>query len=230
MDFSEFEDCPRHIIEKNGKISAVFNMDCVKGLEKLNPVDWAIIDPPYGHLLQKKGGYFSRYFGNLDWNVAPDDFFFEILLQKAKNVIVWGGNFFPVLWREPCKCYLIWDKNRSNNLALSYAHCELAWTNLDSLAKIFRFGINEASIKKNPFKFHATMKPLQLYEWIYRIFVPGNSDIWVLDTHLGSGTNRIAAFKHGVNFIGFEINEFFFKKSCDLFNIFLNNGIQLDAF
>jgi site-specific DNA-methyltransferase (adenine-specific) len=34
---------------------------------------------------------------------------------------------------------------------------------------------------------------------------------FILDTHLGSGSSRIAAYKGGFNFVGFEID-------CDYFN------------
>lgn len=35
----------------------------------------------------------------------------------------------------------------------------------------------------------------------------------VLDTHLGSGSSRIAAHKNKLNFVGFEIDEEYFTKA-----------------
>jgi site-specific DNA-methyltransferase (adenine-specific) len=34
----------------------------------------------------------------------------------------------------------------------------------------------------------------------------------ILDTHLGSGSSRIAAYKGGFNFVGFEIDQEYYEK------------------
>lgn len=68
-------------------------------------------------------------------------------------------------------------------------------------------------------KFHPTQKPIDLYAYLYRTFAkPGDK---ILDTHLGSGSSRIAAFKMGFDFYATEIDkEYFeaqeqrFKKEC----------------
>ena len=68
-------------------------------------------------------------------------------------------------------------------------------------------------------KWHATQKPVELYAYLYRTFA--NEGDTILDTHLGSGSSRIAAYKMGLDFTGCEINgDFFqrqeedFKKEC----------------
>jgi site-specific DNA-methyltransferase (adenine-specific) len=42
----------------------------------------------------------------------------------------------------------------------------------------------------------------------------------ILDTHLGSGSSRIAAYKGGFNFVGFEIDQEYYEKQEKRFNEF----------
>lgn len=77
-------------------------------------------------------------------------------------------------------------------------------------------------------KFHPTQKPIELYAYLLHTFAnPGDK---VLDTHLGSGSSRIAAYKMGFDFYGTEIDkEYFdaqekrFQEEC-LGEIRLRNG------
>lgn len=77
-------------------------------------------------------------------------------------------------------------------------------------------------------KFHPTQKPISLYSYLFRQFArPGDK---ILDTHLGSGSSRIAAYKMGFDFWGTEIDkEYFnaqekrFREEC-LGEIELKNG------
>ena len=57
-------------------------------------------------------------------------------------------------------------------------------------------------------QFHPTQKPIELYEWLLAKFAqPGDR---ILDTHLGSGSSRIAAYHLGFDFVGFEIDKTYF--------------------
>jgi len=65
---------------------------------------------------------------------------------------------------------------------------------------------------------HPTQKPVALYDWILLNYAkPGDK---ILDTHLGSGSSRIAAYKNGFDFTGFEIDQEYFDKSVKRFNDF----------
>ena len=58
-------------------------------------------------------------------------------------------------------------------------------------------------------RIHPTQKPIALYAWIFEHFArPGDK---VLDTHLGSGSSRIAAYNAGLDFIGYEIDGDYFE-------------------
>jgi site-specific DNA-methyltransferase (adenine-specific) len=63
-------------------------------------------------------------------------------------------------------------------------------------------------MKNREIRIHPTQKPADLYRWIYRLFTePGFK---VLDTHLGSGTSRRAAYDFGLDFVGCEKDKTYF--------------------
>ena len=63
--------------------------------------------------------------------------------------------------------------------------------------------------KLNEVRIHPTQKPVALYTWIFsRYAKPGDK---ILDTHLGSGSSRIAAYDAGLDFVGCEKDQHYFK-------------------
>lgn len=84
------------------------------------------------------------------------------------------------------------------------AMCEYAWTSFKGNAKLFSC-VPQANGED---RFHPTQKPIELYKWIYGQFAKSGDRI--LDTHLGSGSSRIAAYDMGLDFVGYEINERYF--------------------
>jgi len=67
----------------------------------------------------------------------------------------------------------------------------------------------------NEVRIHTAQKPVPLYHWIFRNYAqPGWS---ILDTHLGSGSSRIAAYDLGLDFTGYEIVEETFLKQEERF-------------
>lgn len=61
-----------------------------------------------------------------------------------------------------------------------------------------------------PGRFHPAQKPVELYEWIFTRFCKEGDKI--LDTHLGSGSSRIAAYNLGFDFVGCELDKEYFDK------------------
>lgn len=64
-------------------------------------------------------------------------------------------------------------------------------------------------------KVHPTQKPRALYAWIFENFTRGGQKI--LDTHLGSGSSRIAAYHAGLDFYGCELDKEYFDKANERF-------------
>ena len=57
-------------------------------------------------------------------------------------------------------------------------------------------------------RFHPTQKPIALYKWLLTNYAkPGDK---ILDTHLGSGSSRIAAYDMGFDFWGYELDADYF--------------------
>ncbi len=84
----------------------------------------------------------------------------------------------------------------------------MAWTSFDKAVRKFEWLWNGFQKKKPETRIHPTQKPVALYDWIFNQFAKEGQ--FVLDTHLGSGSSRIAAHKHKLNFVGCEIDEEYF--------------------
>ena len=68
----------------------------------------------------------------------------------------------------------------------------------------------QENMKNKEFRIHPTQKPIALYQWIFKNYAkPGFK---ILDTHLGSGSSRIAAYDAGLDFVGYEICKEYFDK------------------
>lgn len=92
------------------------------------------------------------------------------------------------------------------------AMCEYAWTSFNDNAKVF-----DINMENQIGRFHPTQKPVELYERIYRRYAKEGDKI--LDTHLGSGSSRIAAYNMGFDFVGCEIDKEYFDKQEERFAV-----------
>lgn len=206
--------------------SEVYLMDCVAGLRHYpdNYFDLAVVDPPYGIDIAEKlaNGWVSKAGGTKfeakDWDkYTPTQEYWNELFRVSKNQIVWGGNYFMSKIQRDSPCWIFWDKNNGDSL---FADGELAWTSFDSpvrLAKIHWCG-SAAKHETGQNKIHPTQKPIKLYDWIFMKYAK-QGDL-ILDTHVGSGSSRIAADKAGLNFVGFEIDEEYFNAANKRFDNF----------
>lgn len=139
---------------------------------------------------------------NCDWDSAtPTKEYFNELKRISKNQIIWGSNYFDL---PPTRCMLCWDKKQPWD---NFSQFELAWTSFDGPAKLFRLSNRGGANDEN--KIHPTQKPVLLYRWIYKHF--GKEGDKIIDTHLGSGSNRIAADSMGFDFDGYEIDQKYFE-------------------
>lgn len=195
--------------------SEVYLEDCVTALKRYadNHFELAIVDPPYGleRFKANDGGNSKKIttFGDKDknWNnIKPTAEYWAELFRVSKNQIVWGGNNFELPTSE---YFIVWDKGQ---MMPSFARCEMAWTNCKVPAKIY------AKRSQDLNRIHPTQKPIGLYDWLLINYAKeGNL---ILDTHLGSGSSRIAAYKGGFNFVGFEIDQEYYEKQEKRFNDF----------
>ena len=169
--------------------------------------DLAVVDPPYGikisnNMGRRKGERPSEY-KKVTWDDAPPppEYFTE-LVRVSKNQIIFGANHFvSLIPAADSSCWICWDKGFSSEV--SFASFELAWTSFDRPSK--RVALSSAQAGR----IHPTQKPVALYAWIFQHYAkPGDR---ILDTHLGSGSSRIAAWDAGLDFTGYEIDPEYFE-------------------
>lgn len=92
------------------------------------------------------------------------------------------------------------------------AMAEYAWTSFNTNAKVFECAPQG---QKGETRFHPTQKPVALYKWVYKLFA--NEGDKIIDTHLGSGSSRIAAYDMNLDFVGCEIDKNYFDKQEERF-------------
>ena len=189
-----------------GELNVAYNADCLAAMREMPDKAFAlaVCDPPYGininnNMGRRKGDKKSDY-KKVTWDSAPpSDEYFKELFRVSDKVIIWGGNYFSL---PPTKCFLVWRKPQISE-DVSFSMLEYAWTNIDDTSKEYIGMSNEQD------RIHPTQKPVALYRWIYQRYAkPGGK---ILDTHLGSGSSRIAAYDAGLDFVGYEIDETYFK-------------------
>lgn len=184
--------------------------DCMDGMKNFpnKYFELAIVDPPYGI---REDGLKNHTRSNLTkatlytpkkWDRStPEKSYFDELIRVSKNQIIWGANHF-LGWVSPC--WIVWDKVNGDN---DFADCELAWTSFKSAVRNFEFrwaGMFQGDMKNKEHRIHPTQKPVALYKWLLRNYAkPGDK---ILDTHVGSGSSRIACYDGGFDFTGYEID------------------------
>ena len=189
--------------------------------------DLAVVDPPYGigcmtMNYTKSGavrtpGYAAAkrrdYRKQGQWDVKPTEEYFQQLFRVSRRQIIWGGNYFSDIL-PPSKGFICWDKRVNDQMTNDFSDCEYAWMSEGlGVARMFRYcwnGMIQGNMKNKEERFHPTQKPVALYAWIFRNYAqPGYK---ILDTHLGSGSSRIAAYDAGLDFAGYEIDKEYFDK------------------
>ena len=217
-------------------MTQVYNMDCLEYMRKCPDkiFDLAIVDPPYGinapnmkmgehagyesTATKLKKGRLNQGAGKLknralqmlpvEWDYAPpSQEYFDELFRVSKNQIIWGGNYFHL---PPTRGIICWDKMQPWD---NFSQVELAWTSFDCPAKLFKYSTTGGANAEK--KIHPTQKPVALYGWILKTFAKAGDKI--LDTHLGSGSSRIAAYKMGFDFWATEIDVGYFISQNERF-------------
>lgn len=141
---------------------------------------------------------------------TPDAAYFTELKRVAKSMIIWGGNYF-LDSLGATECFIVWDKCRRG---LNFADCELAWTNIKQPCRIVEFkwnGMLQGDMKNKEQRIHPTQKPVQLYRWLLNKYAK-QGDI-ILDTHVGSASSLIACQQLGFDYVGFEIDEYYYQEA-----------------
>ena len=230
---SDLTEWPAHQLG-NYAASEVYLMDCIEGMKHYpdNYFDLAVVDPPYGigysvSSARNSGTKYGvaktakRQYSEKHWdNEPPPVAYFIEVFRVSKNQVIWGANHFISRMPYDASCWVVWDKDNGET---HFADCEMAWTSFKKAARLFKWtwnGMLQQNMSDKEDRFHPTQKPVALYDWLITKFAePGQK---ILDTHLGSGSSRVAANKAGLDFVGFEIDEEYFAASDERFKKFIS--------
>lgn len=204
--------------------SEVFLQDCVEGMKGYEDgyFDLACVDPNYGIGMdnQKKRTKPNRpnsytHYKDIKYNISnwdnntPTKEYFTELFRVSKNQIIWGANYFCE-YLPSGKGWIYWDKQMGDN---SFSSGEFAYQSM--FVKSFSFSYPS---DRGQNRIHPTEKPIQLYDWIFSKFT--KEGMKILDTHLGSQSNRISAEKNKMIFTAFETDEDYFNQGNKRFEDF----------
>jgi len=186
--------------------------DQVAKLMNGKKADMVFTDPPYGINAVSKSGVLKESYGvdilgDSNTNAACDAFSLIYSLYPNATHIWWGANHYSLDAKLPnAKCWLTWDKQEKNN-HIDQADCELAWTNINSPARIFHHlwaGFRRDS-EKGEKRVHPTQKPIQLISEILQHFKKVKSEL-ILDLFLGSGSTMVASHQLKRKCYGMELD------------------------
>lgn len=178
---------------------------------------------------QSTTGIKRRDYAKTETWELPTSGWFEDIKRTCRWWIIWGANYFDFIGetfvtprredldefiRTHPNGWIVWDKCNGKTTFNDY---ELAFTNMDFPTVVVKFmwnGMQQAATikdghkargnkKLNENRIHPTQKPVPIYIWQLQQFaIPGCE---VLDTYLGSGSHRIAAYDLEMNFTGIEM-------------------------
>lgn len=222
--------------------SIVHNMDCMELMQQYPDkyFDLAVVDIPYGigvgkmsylkeiktTVKQKNGTRLNanrnkKAYTQKEWDKeTPSQQYFNELKRISREQIIFGIEY--VSWQGVGAGRIIWDKGVPDGM--SFKQCELAYCSMINEVvelPLLWSGMCQAKSLSEPMKqqgnkqlnekrIHPTQKPIALYRWIYKNYLPNGGK--VIDTHLGSGSNRIAADKAGnIDFVAAELDKDYFE-------------------
>ena len=134
----------------------------------------------------------------------------KILDNGGRNQIIFGGNYFTT-YLPPKMGWIVWDKGQHG---LTMSDGELAWSSFDKALRIIT--LNRCTIGERGGNIHRCQKPVKLYAEILRKNAKEGDKIF--DSHLGSGSSRIAAYGLGFDFYATEIDEEYFEAQEERFH------------
>jgi site-specific DNA-methyltransferase (adenine-specific) len=212
------------------------NMDLMARYED-NYFDLAIVDPPYGigESSIKRDSVQNGTWANpkqspytqKNWdNERPTPEYFKELFRVSKNQIIWGGNYFTD-YLPPTMGWVFWDKKVTGD----FSKGELAFTSFNRALLKFEWLWSGYKKQKPEKRIHPTQKPVKLYEWLLMNYAQRkcshkhreserylctdcrNSDVKILDTHLGSGSIALACHNLGFDLTACELDKEYFEAS-----------------
>jgi site-specific DNA-methyltransferase (adenine-specific) len=197
-------------------VNIVHLCDCMEFMKGIPDkyYELAIVDPPYGIGADKKNSKKTKQtkksatestdYGNKNWDSnVPSVEYFKELFRISKDQIIWGVNYYPYGLFAGGRIY--WDKKVTMP---TYSNGEIAYCSKLNSIKCFEFawhGMIQGNMSDKEVRIHPTQKPVALYKWLLQNYAkPGDK---IFDSHVGSGSIRIACHDLGFDFEGCEIDK-----------------------
>lgn len=199
------------------KVYLIDNMEFMKDKPD-NYYDLAIVDPPYGiqragqqETFTKKAKHKRKHHDIKQWdNNIPDKGYFSELFRISENQIIWGANYFVEHLTEGHMGWVFWYKGQQG---LTMSDGEIAYSSFNKATRMIN--INRGLIALDG-SIHPTQKPIKLYKWLLKNYAKPNQTIF--DSHVGSGSIRIACHDMGFDFEGCEIDADYWQAQEDRYN------------
>lgn len=222
------------MIKQKAPLSRVFNMDNLVFMRncKDKQFDVAVVDPEYRDenqpdIANRAKGGFKTWFG------APKEEFFHHLFRISSEQIIFGGNYFTNLLTPKNNPYLyannnwyIWDKKLPRGM--HYSQFEMAWVS-DHVLSERKINTRIFRNRSDAESWHETGKPMELYNDLFKLYLDPireklKRNVSIIDTNLGSGASRIAAYVLGFDFTGIELNKEYFDRGSKDFELYKKNN------
>ncbi len=203
----------------------IYNEDCLEGMKRLDTssIDLICTDPPYYCGATSNGikATFSDFqmlkpfwrecftqwqrilkdgahiYINTDWRTYP--FLYQIVGEffQIKNLIVWDYEWIKAgAWYRPRHEFIIFAVKGKGTRTFSAAE-----------ADVWRIKTPTEVLPNN--RFHQSQKPLELCKKM--ILNSSKENNTILDCFMGSGSTGIACINTDRDFIGYELDEIFYK-------------------
>lgn len=180
-----------------------------------------------------------------EWDLqTPNQEYFNELKRVTKHQIIFGVEY--VDWKGLGPGRIKWNKMVPDGVSFKgyeLAYCsfidytydlDLLWSGMCQAKSLSEPTTQQGNKKLNEKRIHPTQKPVLLYKKLLLFYKEQMGDdlflpesLSVLDTHVGSGSSRIACFDMNVDFMGYEIDEDHFN---DQEKRFKNHISQLSIF
>jgi len=117
------------------------------------PYGVSIVRPARGHTkghIGSQAKYYSPVIGDQSTDTARAHW--KLVADMKCHAVIWGGNYMTD-FLPPSPCWIVWDK-REDMVSNDFADCELAWSNYDTPARIYRqkmewYGSHRAAVKRS---------------------------------------------------------------------------------
>lgn len=192
-------------------MTRAFNMDCKIAMKEFDDkfFDLGVLDPPFGidDMLKNSNGRHRNKITTYRNKSIPCEEYFREVERVCRQTIIWGCQYY-LQFMSPGGSFVVWDKLKDPDTC-NMSSCDIAWNSKKQRIRTFKGVWNGALKIDNEQTIHPHQKPVALYKWTLNHYAkPGYK---ILDTHLGSGSSRIAAHDMGFDFWGYELDKDYFE-------------------